>query len=92
MDSADKSKAIVQAIASEAKTIWGDDWIKEIVRKYCELESLETDKEVIPLRRRSTIVRAFDTGAITLETLIRLATCVEMTFIGEVRRKEVTRF
>jgi hypothetical protein len=92
MHSADKSKAIVQAIASEARTIWGDNWIKEIVRKYCELESLETGNEVIPPRRRSTIVRAFDTGAITLETLIRLATCVEMTFMGEVRRKEVTRF
>ncbi|NJN85564.1 MAG: hypothetical protein HC881_03645 [Leptolyngbyaceae cyanobacterium SL_7_1] len=92
MNSADKAKAMVQAIAQEAQAIWGDDWIKYIVRKYCEIESLEADEIIKPIQRRSTIVRALDTGAITLETLIRLADCVGMSFIGEIQRKEIRRF
>jgi hypothetical protein len=92
MDSVEKAKAIMQAIAAEAQVIWGEDWLKEIVRKYCELESLETGETVKPVKRRSTIVRALDTGAITLETLIRLANCVGMNFVGEIQRKEVRRF
>lgn len=72
--------------------MWGKDWLKEIVRNYCELEALETGEAVKPIQRRSTIVRALETGAITLETLIRLADCVGMNFIGEIQRKEIRRF
>lgn len=91
MLSSNRTKAIVQAIADEAQVIWGENWLREIVRKYCELESLETGETVKTITCRSTVVRALDTRAITLETLIRLADCVGMRFIGEIQRKEVRR-
>jgi hypothetical protein len=92
MNSSDKAKAILQAIATEAQTMWGEDWVKNLVRKYCEIESQETGEEIKPVHRRSQIVRAVETGAVTLETLIRLAECVGMSFVGEIQRKEVRRF
>ncbi len=92
MDTKARAKAIVQAIADEAQMIWGENWLREIVREYCEIESLEFGEAVSPNARRSTIVRALDTGAITLETLIRLADCVKMGFVGEIQRKQIKRF
>lgn len=92
VDTKARTKAIVQAIADEAQVIWGDNWLREIVREYCEMESLEFGETVRTNTRRSTIVRALDTGAITLETLIRLADCVSMSFVGEIQRKQIKRF
>jgi len=92
VDTEARTKAMVEAIADEAQVIWGENWLREIVKAYCERESLEFGETISPNTRRSTIVRALSTGAITLETLIRLADCVSMSFIGDVQRKQIKRF
>jgi len=92
VDTEARTRAMVDAIADEAKILWGENWLREIVRAYCESESLEFGETVRTNTRRSTIVRALETGAITLETLIRLADCVSMTLVGEVQRKQIKRF
>jgi DNA-binding phage protein len=92
MTSAEQAKAIVDAIASEAKDRWGDRWIAELVRAYCEIETAETGKEVKPVARRSQLVRAIELATPTLETLLRLAAAVDMELQAVITRKEVKRF
>lgn len=80
MDSAGKAQAIMDTIAEEAKAKWGDKWQAELVRAYCEIESRETGETVKPVNRRKQIVRSFDKGTATLESLCRIAQAVGIEF------------
>ncbi len=52
--SAKQSRAIFDTIATEAENRWGDRWVANLVRRYCEIESMETGEEVKPVNRRSS--------------------------------------
>jgi NTP pyrophosphatase (non-canonical NTP hydrolase) len=80
MASADKAQAIMNAIAEEAQAKWGEDWQAQTVRAYCDVETQETGETVKPVNRRKQIIRSFDEGAITLESLCRLAEAVGIEF------------
>lgn len=92
MTSQEQAKAITEAIKLEAQTIWGEKWLPRLVSQYCEIEASETGQALNPSQRRSQLVRVFDVGNPTLETLIRLMACVGMTLEASITRKEVKRF
>lgn len=76
MNSEQQAKSIIEAISREAKARWGDDWIAELVRAYCEIESAEVGELIKPQKRRSQIERSMKTHSATLPTLIRLTKAV----------------
>jgi hypothetical protein len=77
MDSNAQANRLIDAIASQAKALWGDDrYIAELVRRYCELESSETGKDVKPVQRRSQLVRTLEEKTCELTTLMRLLAAV----------------
>jgi len=80
MNAAEKAQAIMDAIAEEARIKWGDRWQAELVRAYCQIESRETGEEVKPVNRRKQIVRSFEEGTATLESLCRIAEAVGIEF------------
>ncbi len=76
----ERAQAIMNAIAEEAQAKWGDRWLPLLVQAYCQIESRETGEEVKPVNRRKQIVRAFEEGATTLESLCRIAEAVGIEF------------
>lgn len=86
------TKDIVDAIATEAQAIWGDDWFAELVRQYCELEGRMTGSKPPAKSRRSTLERAIQTGNTTLETTTWLAACVNAEVQLAVHRIEIKKF
>lgn len=88
MNSQDQAKAIIEAIQTEAERIWGDRWMAEITKKYCEIESQELNREIKPPQRRSQLGRIFEEGNATLPTLIRLGTAINGKIRIEVNRIE----
>ncbi len=80
MNAAEKAQAIMDAIAEEAQIKWGDRWQVELVRAYCRIESRETGEEVKPVNRRGQLIRAFEEGKTTLESLCRIAEAVGIEF------------
>lgn len=92
MKSDEQSRAILQAIADEAQQKFGADWQPDLVRAYCEIEQQETGNEkAIPVNRRGQILRAFEEGNATLETVCRLAQAVGIEFELSITRKETRR-
>jgi len=87
MNAEDKARAILSTIAQEAKAKWGDKWQAELVRAYCEIESKETGEVVKPVNRRKQIVRSFEEGTATLESLCRIAEAVGVEVELMVKRK-----
>lgn len=85
-------KDITDAIAQEAKRIWGEDWFMHIVRRYCEIEGEITGTQPPAKSRRSTIERVFQTGNTTLETVTWLAACVNAELQMAIHRIEVKSF
>lgn len=85
-------KEIIDGIAQEARTIWGEEWFMHIVRRYCELEGEITGTVPLARQRRSTIERVFETGNATLETTAWLAACVNSEIQLAVHRIEVRKF
>ncbi|HEY9749449.1 MAG TPA: hypothetical protein V6C63_12255 [Allocoleopsis sp.] len=88
--------AVKTAIKTEAQAIWGEDdkqWIPNLVKRYCELESQETGKTIKTVQRRSQILTALgENGNPTLETAARLAACVGGEFQLAFQRTEIKRF
>lgn len=76
MNAETKARAILSTILRESRAKWGDKWQGEIVRAYCEIESRETGETVKPVNRRKQIIRSFDEGSTTLESLCRIAEAV----------------
>ena len=76
MDAEDKARAILDAIALGAEAKWGDRWQAELVRAYCDIEGRETGLSVKPVNRRKQIIRSFDEGTTTLESLCRIIEAV----------------
>ncbi len=87
MNSAGKARAILSAISQEAEAKWGKDWQIQIVRAYCEVESQDTGEEVKPVNRRKQVLRAFEEGNCTLESLCRLATATGIDLELTAKRK-----
>jgi len=54
---------------------WGDKWLREIVNAYVERENLE-GAETCPNARRPMILRAFNNGGCSVDTLTRLYECL----------------
>jgi DNA-binding phage protein len=98
--SQERAKAIVNAIVEQAQAIWGEDWLANLVRQYCELERAEgvDPAKATPVNRRSQILSALvekegkEGQNPKLETLLKLSEAVG----GEIQlvftRKEVKRF
>ncbi|NJR63182.1 MAG: hypothetical protein HC769_33025 [Cyanobacteria bacterium CRU_2_1] len=80
MGSREQAANIINTIASQAQAVWGDRWIAELVRRYCEIESIESGKGIKPVQRRSQLVRALEEKTCELTTLMRLlqATGIEI--------------
>ena len=78
MDSKEKATQIIDAIATQAQTLWGDRHLAELVKRYCEIESNELGKEVQPVQRRSQLVRTLNEKTCELITLTRLLAAVGM--------------
>jgi hypothetical protein len=78
MTAKEKASAILNTIAEQAKNKWGEEWLAEIVRTYCEIEEKEEGSRmrIKPVNRRGQILRAFQEGSTTLPTLCRLAEAV----------------
>jgi DNA-binding phage protein len=90
MKSSEQASAILQAIADEAKQKFGADWQPALVRAYCDIEQAEkSNAKATPVNRRGQILRAFEEGTATLETVCRLAQAVGIEFELIATRKEV---
>lgn len=87
MDSKAQAAHIIDAIISQAQTVWGDRYLIELVRCYCEIESQETGKEVKPVQRRSQLVRTLETKTCELTTLMRLLQAVNIEIELYIRQK-----
>jgi hypothetical protein len=70
---------ILDAIQAKAIALWGDDrWLTDLTRKYNELHHEDGDTVEAYRRKRPTLGRLFDGGNPGLETVIKLAQCVEL--------------
>lgn len=87
-----RAQALIQAIVQEAQDIWGEDWTKKLVRAYCEIESEETGQLIKPVQRRSQLVKVFEGGNATIETLMRLVKAINGDLELVFTRKEIRRF
>jgi DNA-binding phage protein len=93
MNSAEQAKAMVNAIAQVAQEQWGEDWLADLVRRYCEIEQEETGNEkATPINRRSQLLTAINEGNPKMETLVRLAIAVGVELQLVVVKREVKRF
>jgi hypothetical protein len=93
MTAAQQAKAMVTAIAEAAQEQWGEDWLANLVRRYCELEQAETGNEkATPINRRSQLVTVLNEGNPKAETLVRLAMAVGAEVQLVVIRRDVKRF
>ncbi|WNZ22722.1 hypothetical protein HJG54_07535 [Leptolyngbya sp. NK1-12] len=87
MDSRAKASHIIDTIISQAQTVWGDRYLIELVRAYCEIESTETGKAIKPVQRRSQLVRILNEKTCELTTLMRLLTSVGIELELYIRKK-----
>jgi hypothetical protein len=71
------SKAILEKIQELAEEKWGDKWLLELVREYCQISG---DESATVRTRKPQITRAFEVGSCTLETAIALAAAVGCKF------------
>jgi len=87
MSAEDRSRAILVAIALEAKEKWGSRWQAGLVSNYCYIESQETGEKVLPVNRRKQIIRSFEEGSCTLGSLCRIAEAVGVEVELTIKRK-----
>ncbi len=85
-------KAIVDAIAKEAESMWGKNWFANLVRAYCEIEGIMTGEQPEAHLRRSTIERGMKTGKMNLETATWLAAAVRAELLMAVHHVEIRKF
>lgn len=78
MDSRQKAEKLVDAIIAQAQEQWGDRYVVEAVKGYCNVENRETGKELKPVQRRSQIERVFKEKSCDLTTLFRLLEVVQI--------------
>ena len=77
------SAAVLNAIKARAIKVWGEDnWNKEIIKAYIELEQQQgvDAKKASYVNRRTQILRAFETGSCRLDTAMLLAQAVGCQF------------
>jgi hypothetical protein len=70
---------ILDAIKAKAIALWGDDrWLADLTRKYNELFHEDGDTTAAFRRKRPHLGRLFDGGNPGLDTVLKLAQCVEL--------------
>lgn len=87
MDSKAQAAKIIDAIATQAQALWGDKWLAELVKQYCEIETAESGREIKPVQRRSQIARSLEEKACEITTLMRLLAAVRIELELYVKQK-----
>ena len=74
-------KAILERIKARAIARWSEErWQSNLVREYCNIALENGEENATPVNRRGQIVRAFEVGSCSVDTLIMLAASVGCRF------------
>jgi DNA-binding phage protein len=82
---------LLNLVRDTAQEKWGDRWMAETVRAYCEVAQRHGDQTATVTRRRPSLERAFKNGSCTVDTLLNLFDAVGLQMrIIKISQQDIT--